>query len=143
MSGIVDPFGNLSTEEKAKLEAVVKSGSEIDPVPRVPDAPDIDAEVKVKLRLLREDEIPTPGIHYVLWGHGSLGMTDEYPVLKSANLNEIAYVTRMGLEAEELVEGGLKDPTPGAGYPKTRRLRAEMYARWRYRGYITGEVASL
>lgn len=89
---------------------------------------------------------PVTGIHYVMWGHGSLSMTDRYPVLRSITITESEYVTRMGEEAQTIVDRGLKDPDPGPGLsdvPKSRRLRAEAYARWRYRGYLAREVASL
>lgn len=121
----------VSEEEKLKIVDAVRVAADIAD-PRIPPS-----EGLVELP---PNEKPVAGMHFVIWGHGSLSMTEPYPVLKVAHTTERNYVTRMGDEARYLVEQGLKNPLHRE---QGRADRAEQYARWRYRGYVAGEVASL
>ena len=130
---------SVTEEEKEKIVDAVKVAADVSD-PRIPPS--------AGLVDLPPDELPVVGVHYVTWGDGSLSMTKKYPVLRGASTTERDYVVRMGEEAQYLVDHGLKDPHVGRGefidnIPRTRRERAEQYARWRYRGYLAQEIRSL
>ena len=123
-------------EERLLREHVVK-GSDIDAIRSVPD-------VMPQLVELRPAERPTVGVHFVTWGSVLLNDIKERPVKRHA-VSEDEYARKMRGEAEELVRRGVKDPDPNldSKYLRSRADRAEKHARWRYKGFVCGEVASL
>ena len=117
---------------------------------KIPDAPDISdppekakegiIESAVGLIELGPDEIPTPGRHFVVWGSDYLDDIRRRPVKRSAPVTENEHAKREIAHTKRLLEYGLKNPK----YKGLDRVgRTEQYARWRYRGYVCGEVASL
>jgi hypothetical protein len=108
------------------------------PIPEVHQLPDAEG------RLLSEDELPVPGVHYVEWESRDWG------VVRGCQLPEAEYV-RQQIEQTRLTVDrfGIRDEvlTPKGTYvsvPREHRLdRAAAHARWRYRGYLAGEVSSL
>ena len=61
-----------------------------------------------------------------------------WPVVRTkAPLSEDAHVAAEALAAKLAIAGGLKD------HDGKRVERAKRYARWRYRGWLAGEIASL
>jgi hypothetical protein len=59
------------------------------------------------------------------------------PVVREARISEEAYVEAQREQTRLMMQRGVKDPDG------KRMQRTEDYARWRYRGYQVGEVASL
>ena len=108
------------------------------PTPEPLQVPDAEG------RLLAPDEVPVPGVHYVEWESRDWG------VVRGCQLSESEYV-RSQIEQTRLTVDrfGIRDEvlTPKGTYvsvPKEHRLdRAASHARWRYRGYLAGEVSSL
>ena len=135
----------------------LKRGNEVGPLAKIPDAPDIspaprdteaapDEEV-TGLTELKPTERSVVGQHFVIWGSLAFSDIRERPVKRHA-VSEDEYAAKMRRETEWLVANGLKDPDPEKLYGKSdvlrhRADRAEQYARWRYRGFVCGEVASL
>lgn len=63
---------------------------------------------------------------------------DEHPVIRGAPISEDVYVANeVAITRAQMKQGRLHDPDG------KRLERCERYARWRYRGYLVGEVASL
>lgn len=93
---------------------------------------------------LRPNERPVSGRHFVTWGSVLLNDIRERPVKRQA-VSEDEYALKMRRNTERLVASGVKDPDPNLDdkYPRKRADRAEQYARWRYKGFVCGEVASL
>jgi hypothetical protein len=60
-----------------------------------------------------------------------------WPVVREAHFSESAYIAQEILATKLLIKGGLKDPEG------KRVERARAHARWRYRGFQAGEIASL
>lgn len=143
---------HLTDAEKDLLAKKVISGRDVDPIPKIPDAPDISEPPKKKgvpgtfknkiegLDKLKPSELPVPGQHSVVWGSDYLDDIKVRPVKRAATISEDAYASRMRMEAEFLVKAGIKDPLHRG---KGRADRAEDYARWRYKGYVAGEVRGL
>lgn len=130
----------VSEEEKERIVDALKVGMD------VPEGP--AGKTPTTLVELPPSELPTIGLHYVLWGPGTLSMSEPHPVLRSVLLTEERYVQEARLHVDELVSGGLKDPDPGKklgmdNVPSSRRERAAAYARWRYRGYLAREITGL
>jgi hypothetical protein len=123
-------------EERLIREHIVK-GSDLAATSTVPDS-------LPGLIQLRPDERPAIGVHFVVWGSVLLNDIRERPVKRSA-VSEDEYARKMRSETEWLVTQGLKDPDPNIPmkYARSRTERAEQYARWRYKGFVCGEVHSL
>jgi len=123
-------------EEELIREHVVR-GSDIEAIKSVPNS-------LPELALLKPNERPVVGNHFVVWGSVLLNDIRERPVKRRA-VSEDEYALKMRREAEELVKRGLKDPDPNmdSKYDRSRADRAEKHARWRYKGFVCGEVASL
>lgn len=104
--------------------------------------PDLPNGILVELR---PDELPVIGRHFVVWGSEFLNDIRERPVRRTSQEVENVYAWRIRDEAQQLVDMGLKDPDPRLPdrYPRHRCDRAEKYARWRYRGFVAGEIAGL
>lgn len=139
----------FSPDELALLSENVKPGSEIDSIPRIPDVPDIAPGGRVEkhkparvvgLSELKASEIPHAGQHFVVWGSKLLDDIYARPVTRTSHLTEDAYAARMRSDAKRLIELGIKNPLHKG---QDRDDRAETYARWRYKGYVCGEVFSL
>lgn len=84
---------------------------------------DVDALASVNLHLLGPDEVPVVGEHYVVWGDPALPLV----VVRGAyavSENEHVRLTATGTNP-------------------LRQDRAEAYARWRYKGYVSGQVNGL
>lgn len=130
------PDGATPDEERLVREHVVR-GSDIE---MTADTPSSFPE----LVELKPSERPTVGVHFVRWGSVLLNDIHERPVKRHA-VSEDEYARKMRKQAEQLVAGGVKDPDPNmdSKYKRSRADRAEQYARWRYRGFVCGEVASL
>lgn len=147
--------------EEELLRKKVSVGPPKDLKIRVPDSPDIAPEPETAgerpLALLRPDELPVVGRHFVVWGSVLLDDIRERPVRKASRSTEDEYARQMVAEAHKLVDMGLKNPRVRTD-PKTRKAlmdsedggevwdrmdRANAYARWRYQGYVCGEVHSL
>jgi hypothetical protein len=61
-----------------------------------------------------------------------------YPIIRHPRMSEEQYVFHeVGITKAQITFGGLKDPDG------KRCERSGQYARWRYRGYLVGEIASL
>lgn len=150
MTDFIDPFAeNLTDAERELLEAKVTSG--VDPAPAAPVSPSpkgkrVPGTFRNRmegLQKLRPDEIPVPGQHFVVWGSKLLDDIIPRPVRLTASVTENQHALEAGAHAQALVDGGLKDPHGGTKYPRTRKERAEAYARWRYKGFLAGEVSGL
>lgn len=77
-----------------------------------------------KLELLRPNEVPVPGQHYIVWGQPAMPMPvliGSYRVSEDEHVRTSAHVSG--------------DPV--------RDARAEAYARWRFKGYLAGQVDGL
>ena len=147
----VDPWvpKDASAQEKDLLERKVTKGVEVDPVPKIPDAPDIASGpvrragpndwLEGRTELGR-NELPHASRHFVVWGSKLLDDIRSRPVKKVVDVTEDQYAARMRSEAQQLVDQGLKNPV---WKEKNRMERAEEYARWRYKGHVAGEVQSL
>lgn len=169
-------FGDESMytpEEIELLRSKVKHGSDVDPIPKIPDAPDISPAPKKKggvpgtlknsianLSELRPDEVPIVGKHFVVWGSVYLSDIRPRPVKKAVKMTEDEHAIREVEHTKVLLSYGLKNPKEWTD-PSTRKPlmdserdqpgavqwdridRTEHYARWRYRGYVCGEVVSL
>ncbi len=120
-------------------------------MPKIPDVPDIAPGGRTKvpgtfknrilgLAELNHNDIPEVGKHFVVWGSKLLDDVQPRPVTRTAYVSERVYAGHMREVAERLVKEGIKDPLHRG---KGRADRAEDYARWRYKGYVCGEVASL
>ena len=174
MSDIIDPFegGHLSDEEKELLARNIQSGADVNPVPKIPDAPDISKPPRKKkggvpgmlknsiegLTELSDDELPEPGKHYVIFGSQHLNDTKARPVKRKAPMTLAKHVEAEIHHTQLLLDRGLKNPKVwtnpvtgasgvGPDFPGAvlwdRIDRTAHYARWRYRGYVCGEVQSL
>ncbi len=171
MNGIFDN-DELSEQEQAFLREHVMRGSDINPIPKIPDEPDISEPPKKKdvpgtfknriegLAQLRPDELPNPAKHYVIWGSAHLDDIGPRRVRRSCPVTEDVHADREVEHTKTLLAHGLKNPKVWTD-PKTRKplmdsekdqpgteqwdrvKRTEEYARWRYKGYVCGEVASL
>jgi hypothetical protein len=94
------------------------------------DQPIVDAAVAIEtelpvptadeLRVLRPDQLPAVGQHYVIF------QGIPRPVQRTVTMSEDEYTRSIGT---------VPDPT--------RRVRADRTLRLRYRGYLCGEIASL
>ena len=131
---------DATPDEEQLLREHVVHGSDIQKIRDVPNS-------FPELVELRPDERPVVGKHFVVWGSAAFGDIHERPVKHHA-VSEDEYARKMRREAEALVAGGVKDPDPAEhlgveGEPRHRVDRAEKYARWRYKGFVCGEVASL
>ena len=98
-------------------------------------------DLLVGLVLLKADELPRPGMHYVLWEGKAL------PVLYPRTWSEDKYVEEENKITIAQVEAGLiKNLTLDAkgNLVKTsneaRMERATKYLRWRYKGEVAGEI---
>lgn len=131
----------LSKEEKRKLVASLVKGN-VDPAPDIQD-PEPPEPVTVKLRELKADELPIIGEHYVVWGSKLLNDIRQRPVTRIAPLTENQYANTQANAAALLTKHGTKDPPGGSTYPPNRETRAETYARWRYQGYLCGQIKTL
>lgn len=100
------------------LESVVPGSVVLEDLGVLPE-PDLTGAA---LRLLRPDELPVVGSHYVVWGEPAMPLP---VVVGSFRVSEDEYAS--------LVEGS----------SELRRERAEAYARWRYRGFLAGQVSGL
>jgi hypothetical protein len=160
---------HLTDEEKDLLARKVVRGSDVDPIPKIPDAPDVSGAPKSKtpgtyknriegLTQLQPDELPVVGRHFVIWGSAHLDDVKARPVKRAYLITEEAHAAREVEHTKVLLNHGLKNPVewtnPRTGAPGVdpstpgaerwdRVRRTEHYARWRYRGYLAGEVASL
>ena len=76
--------------------------------------------------------------------------TEVEAILRAPAISEEAYVAQIRREAALYADSIGEDDRPVkigevelSGRRTDRMARAERYARWRYRGFLTGEVASL
>ena len=128
---------NVTSDEEELLREHVVTGRDVEETLNVPDS--LPALVE-----LPPSERPKVGVHFVTWGSVLLNDIKERPVKRTA-VSEDDYARRMRKHTERLVAGGVKDPDPNldSKYLRARADRAEQYARWRYKGFVCGEVASL
>lgn len=108
------------------------------PVPRVQNLPSDEGV------LLNSDEKPVPGVHFLHW-EGS-----DWMVIRPSHLTENEYVdmeteeTRRTIAYFEIVDKALDDKGQYVNVDMGERLaKATENARWRYRGYLVGQVTSL
>lgn len=111
-------------------------GSE--PVPRIQDLPVITVET-----LLDPDTLPVPGTHYVEWENAlwrvkrsSFVTENQYVLMETEETRRM--VARYEIHDQVLSGDKYVDMDPGE-----RLQKANEHARWRYRGYLAGQVASL
>jgi len=128
---------DATPDEEELLREHVVSGRDVEMTVDVPDS--LPALVE-----LPPNERPKVGVHFVTWGSVLLNDIKERPVKRTA-VSEDDYARRMRKYTERLVAGGGKDPDPNldSKYLRSRADRAEQYARWRYKGFVCGEIASL
>lgn len=83
----------------------------------------------------------------VMWGEHTSAPQREYRVVRNCSISEDEYVNgELAVTKAQMQAGKLKeviDTRPGPGKNKGRMWRCERYARWRYRGFLAGEIASL
>ena len=109
----------LTDEEFQAMQESMVTGSEVSEDLGVLPEPDLSGTA---LRLLRPDEVPMVGTHYVIWGDPPM----PYPVLVGVYaVTENAHVLL------------------ASGATEIRQERAEAYSRWRYKGYLCGQVDGL
>jgi hypothetical protein len=132
---------NSDAERKAALRAAENGGLEpaeigTSPAPELPPP----ATREPTYSLLRPDELPVVGRHAVTWGSELLNDVRWRRVQRSSHLTENQYVELQVAHSQLLVDLGLKDePHRGEG----RVDRTERYARWRYKGFLSGEIDKL
>jgi hypothetical protein len=115
-----ETLGPLTDEEHQALQEMTLPMMEAEPL----TATSILAD-QHELRVLRPDQQPAVGSHYVIWG----GIPR--PVLRATPFTEDEYVrTNMDVAGLNDVDGG-------------RRERADRNLRMRYRGYLSGQLSSL
>jgi len=112
------PLPPLTDEEHQAMEESMAPASEVLADLGVPEEPDLSG---TELRLLKDDEVPVVGTHYVVWGDPAKPM----PVI-------VSYARTLKEHLYLLTEGG------GA-----REVRAVLYASWRYKGFLCGQVSGL
>jgi hypothetical protein len=111
----------LTDEEYQAMQESVVTGGEV--AEDLDQEVDVDALASAHLRLLGPDEVPVVGTHYVVWGEPAMPMV----VVRGAyavSENDHVRLTAVGT-----------DPV--------RQGRAEAYARWRYKGFVSGQVSGL
>jgi hypothetical protein len=109
----------LSDEEHQAMQEMVVPASEVLADLGVPEEPDLTGS---SLRLLKDDEVPVVGQHYVIWGDPAKPL----PVVVGSY--------RVSLEDHIAT-------VPEGEAP--RDVRAMLYASWRYKGYLAGQVSGL
>lgn len=108
------------------------------PAPALAQLPDGEA------RLLDPNERPVPWAHYVHWEKKdwavakSCTLTENEYILLEVERTEV-YASRFNIQDKRLTKKGTYEPVP----VKIRLDKSAAYARWRYRGYLAGEVSSL
>lgn len=141
----------FSPDELELLRKKVKRGSDVSPIPRIPDSTDIAPEPKAEnppvtppgvegLVELASTELPEPGKHFVVWGSEYLNDIEPRRVKRTAPMTLEAYVRDEEEHTKALLSYKLKNPTHRGG---DRVARTRTYAAWRYRGYVCGEIVSL
>jgi hypothetical protein len=99
-----------------------------EPEPEVPlYAEDVDTVPPAGLRVLRPDQRPKIGQHYVVFG----GIPK--PVVRD----------NFGATEDEFVRENIGDLSDLHGDVGLRQIRADRALRQRYRGYVCGEMSSL
>jgi len=86
---------------------------------------DADTLASAHLKLLKPSEVPVVGTHYVVWGEPAMPHVVVIGAYKVSE-NEHVFATCVPLQ---------ENPQ--------RQARAEAYARWRYKGYVSGQVSGL
>jgi hypothetical protein len=112
------PEPPLTDEEFQEMQESLVTAAEVAEELGVPEEPDLTGS---SLRLLRDDEVPVVGTHYVVWGDPAKPM----PVV-------------VGSYAVPL-----KQHISGLTGTEPKDVRAMLYASWRYKGYLCGQVNGL
>lgn len=143
-----------SAEEKELLRKKV----DISSIPKKKRIPGTLKNRIEGLTLLGPDSIPVAGRHFVVWGSAHLDDIKARPVKRSYPSTENEHASREIEHTKVLLALGLKNPKtwtdPATGRPGLspdtsgaerwdRVQRTEHYARWRYRGFVAGEIAGL
>lgn len=105
--------------------------------PEVKEAPTVEGVILAKLG---PNELPVVGKHYVLWGSSLMNDLRGRPVTVKAHVTLNEYVAAAVEHTQLLVGEGLKNPM---FQDKDRIERTRLNAKWRYLGFICGQIDAL